>query len=1381
MTKLGSMCHSAGPGARLWRGLVVATLAVSLSACSGDEDATLAPSTDSEQGVQRAELKPEASATSSLFKASASEAEFAAAWPHGFDRHADYLEATVLRLGNVRISAEGPVTIEATPALLASGKPLTSEWDYTFELAEVGRRAGAQKPGEVQGRVVEPGRAHLDYAEGVRVTLEHQPGGLKLYTVLSERPAGEGPLRVGFEQRGAMNAAMNATGDLEVTHKDAVVFQWSGVVAYDARGQEVPVKLQADASRFWFEVDDAKASYPLTIDPLASNPSWEHASTQPNSAFGASLSQPHDVNGDGVVDVAVGQPNYSITDQLQGRVLVFLGNSNGFGNTAGFSVVGDAQFEQLGVGMTLNGDSNGDGCHELLLGSPGHDQGFGRVLMYAPYVCATQQLNPSPLVWSKVADVRAGLGASLDVGDFNCDGDEDLLVGAPSSTADDGNGGTALGAGAVEVYLANPAGEGFLANAEYRYQVPEFGLQLGSGVVTIPNAKGTTFSTPERCDGFAASSPFADGNRGRVYIFDVSAQGDITTNPVRLDGAQGNALFGVAIEVMPSPENTQIGGQRIDALVIGAGGRGTPGPAGSVFVYEWDAGAAAYSQVWTATGPHAGSRFGYRVAGNGDYNNDGHLDLAVGAYQLRNEQGVAEGGAIVYLGSPDGLRNTPDWTLLSGQAGSEFGFSVRGIDDLTGDGADELLVGARSYDGLIANGGQIFLYPGRANCFIDDEFYAEGDANPANSCELCNPSQSTTGWSNATDGITCGDGGNSCIESTCQAGQCTGIQVDCDDGNACTQDSCDPIEGCIYETAPRDGEVCEDDGLSCTGDVCQDGACTHPVSSGCLISETCYPAGTTNPSAECFVCDPQQSTTSWSPKEAGAACDNGLFCTINDTCNAVGQCEAGEARVCDTVQCFGGVVCSNAARACVPTQPQTGTACDDGSLCTTGDTCQAGSCEAGEVVDCSAQDGACAVGVCNPDTGACESEPLADGSSCETGDVCTSGVCENGACQAGAPVTCDDSNPCTVGSCDSVEGCVYENVPDGLSCQAPFCQSETELVAAGECVSGACAAGAVIDCAPFRCDTGACLTTCESDEACADDAYCNEVGECSTENRAPEADAGSDQSVGSEAEVTLDGTASSDPDEDELSFAWTQLDGPTVELDDASSAAPMFVAPALEAGEEIVLTFELVVSDGELDSEPDTTEVRVTNDENRPPVALIEAPGVANAGETILLDGAGSSDPDGDAIQSYQWSLVDGQPFPTISQTDRDSAVNVTFPELLSETTTYRFGLIVSDGMANSPREVHEVVVEPVDIPVEPGPDAGEDAGDDVGEDAGDDAGLDAGDAGLDDAGEPQALRGSLAGSGCACSSSSPQGDPGFFLFAAALGLMWWRRREAGL
>jgi MYXO-CTERM domain-containing protein len=74
----------------------------------------------------------------------------------------------------------------------------------------------------------------------------------------------------------------------------------------------------------------------------------------------------------------------------------------------------------------------------------------------------------------------------------------------------------------------------------------------------------------------------------------------------------------------------------------------------------------------------------------------------------------------------------------------------------------------------------------------------------------------------------------------------------------------------------------------------------------------------------------------------------------------------------------------------------------------------------------------------------------------------------------------------------------------------------------------------------------------------------------------PVANAGPDQTVQALARVNLDGSASSDPEGDPLTYAWQQTDGSDVELLDADGIAPSFEAP----DEETVLAFELTVSDG---------------------------------------------------------------------------------------------------------------------------------------------------------------------------------------------------------
>ena len=62
-------------------------------------------------------------------------------------------------------------------------------------------------------------------------------------------------------------------------------------------------------------------------------------------------------------------------------------------------------------------------------------------------------------------------------------------------------------------------------------------------------------------------------------------------------------------------------------------------------------------------------------------------------------------------------------------------------------------------------------------------------------------------------------------------------------------------------------------------------------------------------------------------------------------------------------------------------------------------------------------------------------------------------------------------------------------------------------------------------------------------------------------NQAPSAHAGPDQTVADGTLVTLDGRASSDPEGEDLSYAWTPPAGVT--LDDPTSATPRFSTPQL--------------------------------------------------------------------------------------------------------------------------------------------------------------------------------------------------------------------------
>ena len=134
------------------------------------------------------------------------------------------------------------------------------------------------------------------------------------------------------------------------------------------------------------------------------------------------------------------------------------------------------------------------------------------------------------------------------------------------------------------------------------------------------------------------------------------------------------------------------------------------------------------------------------------------------------------------------------------------------------------------------------------------------------------------------------------------------------------------------------------------------------------------------------------------------------------------------------------------------------------------------------------------------------------------------------------------------------------------------------------------------------------------------------IDEAALLNNAPLADAGPDQSSELSA-VTLDGSASSDPDGNLLSYSWS-IAGSEV----ATGVNPTIT---LADGSYTVL---LTVTDGEL---TDTDEMAVTVATNTAPLADAGADQnqmVATGGSaTVSLDGSASSDPDGDVL-AYIWS-----------------------------------------------------------------------------------------------------------------------------------------------
>lgn len=136
-------------------------------------------------------------------------------------------------------------------------------------------------------------------------------------------------------------------------------------------------------------------------------------------------------------------------------------------------------------------------------------------------------------------------------------------------------------------------------------------------------------------------------------------------------------------------------------------------------------------------------------------------------------------------------------------------------------------------------------------------------------------------------------------------------------------------------------------------------------------------------------------------------------------------------------------------------------------------------------------------------------------------------------------------------------------------------------------------------------------------------------------NQPPTADAGADFSIREEDAGALDGSASSDPEADTLTYAWTQTSGPSATLTNANSATPTFIAPTVNSNQ--VLQFRLVVDDGNGNSDSDI--VNVTVEDNLPPLTDAGPDFSITEGNVGTMNGSATTDPEGDSI-NYQWTEI---------------------------------------------------------------------------------------------------------------------------------------------
>jgi hypothetical protein len=582
---------------------------------------------------------------------------------------------------------------------------------------------------------------------------------------------------------------------------------------------------------------------------------------------------------------------------------------------------------------------------------------------------------------------------------------------------------------------------GSSSGSAYVYRWDGVAWTMRQKLLAADGAKGDEFGAALAMDGDAVvlgarfdDDPTSGPDSGSAYVFRRGAAGFAQEGKLLANDKAQFDLFGSAVAISG------------DRIVGGAPQADVGGVAdvGAAWVFKRTAGVWAAEDKLSSAGGGPLDKLGSAVALSGT--------VALVGAPLFGIQGASYGTAWFYEFDGAAWVRTRQYLVAGGTVNDEAGtavalsgrFGMVGADrDPTkgqNAGAVHALVATPpvvcddgnpcTADSCVPAGGNCVFAPQAGPCADGDPCTTDttceaGACVAAGAVGLCDDDNA------CTDDVCLGEAGcertavaadcddkDACTEGdACEAGVCSGATtLACDDGNPCTADSCDAALGCV--AAPATGATCDD------ADPCT-------VSDSCDASGGCGGAAKVCKTAPAPVCADANTRRTYA---AAGTCDAGS-----------GACVYAQTDTACPFGCANGVCATTACQVAAA-----GSACDDGNPCTDADQCDgAGSC-VGTVKDCSSLNGVCVTGVCTAATGTCAAATNANGTACDDSSLCTTGErCQGGLCSGGTTVKCSDTDACTADSCDSKKGCINFVIEGCCSATRPCKNAEA-------CVSGTC-------------------------------------------------------------------------------------------------------------------------------------------------------------------------------------------------------------------------------------------------------------------------------------------------------------------------------------
>jgi len=415
--------------------------------------------------------------------------------------------------------------------------------------------------------------------------------------------------------------------------------------------------------------------------------------------LGHSLAGVGDVNGDGFPDIAVGAIEDDIAASNAGAVVVFSGRDG--------EVIhklfdpGASTFANLGASVAGPGDVNGDGVPDIAAGAMLEDQqalNAGALLVFS---------GADGSVIAKLTDPAGQaldeLGSSIVAVDLDGDRIAEIIGGAPEADTIEENG---VGTVVVFSLRSDCDGDGL---SDFAGDCDDADAANFPGNTEVCDAADndcdSVVDEDSDGDGFDVCADCSDGNPtifpGAVEV--CNGLDDDCNGPADDGSDLDGDLFSAPCDcndtdVAVNPGATEIC-NHVDDDCDGAVDPGFPTPFDSTRVNNPDA-----SPV--------GDQLGHDLAIVGDVNGDGIADLVAG---MPSDSTIALSAGAAILLSGAGL--TPVCKLLDPTATSSdfLGWSVTGLGDVTGDGVPDIAAGLRNGVGAVPNSGSVAIFSG-ADC-----------------------------------------------------------------------------------------------------------------------------------------------------------------------------------------------------------------------------------------------------------------------------------------------------------------------------------------------------------------------------------------------------------------------------------------------------------------------------------------------------------------------------------------------------------------------------------------------------------------------------------------------------------------------------------------